>query len=1039
MGADAERTFGGVSPPAGWFHRCPSGSGPISVAADTRELPHLPLVGRSDELATLRRALERAAAGRGGTLFLAGPAGIGKTRLAQAIRDEAERRDFQVAVGCAYPMEAGVPYSVFCEVLDPLVREQPSEVLMAWTRGAPEFQLLCPSLATDGSLPPLTGADDVPDLRNRLLWNVPSFLDRLRRERPLLLVLEDLQWADPSSLELLHFLGRRSDEQAVLIIGSFRAEEAGAKADVRELARTLKARADADLLELGPLGPNEVLEVVSRGFDVAPEVVGSFSQALHRWTGGNPFFVRSVLEALIASGRLRKEGGRWVGWSLDEGSAPASILDLVRSRLNALSPPARQLTELAAVVGARARFDLLKESSGMPTADLLGGLNELQAHRILEEGEGEGEVVYAFVHPVVRSVVYQDLGLARTRLYHLELARTLERMHGDAALDRAGELAAHILHASPGAGEIDGARAAAYLAAAGRDALAAHASREAAEYLDAALGHLPPSRDGQDGIPERFPLLVDLAQARQRLGQHDEAERLLLAAREMAEADSDAGALAQVDRLLGLNMFWAGRLDEAVAHWDRGLEEAGSAGDLLTEARIRLDRSVCLQELGRPEEAAADARTALGIGEETGEREIQHGAHRTLALLHTWTGPPGTAREHARQALDLAETLGQELALFWAHRALAIVEGLTGHPADGRRHLNAAVEIAERLGSPLLKLRMADVRIEYCAGLGQWDEGIDLAEESIRMARELNHHIALPRLLVWSGLLHLDRGDHQVARTQITEAWARAGLAEEGKPSSSTHSAIVAHIGKAALHLASGEFEEALAVGEAGLELVERMGSRIWAIHRLLPIMGEAALHLRDLERARQISRQLREESIAFEHRIGIVWADTCDALLTWLDGYVEDGARQMRIAAERLEELDTVPYAARLRRQLAGRLAELGDRDAAIRELRRVHDILSALGAEPELNKARGQFREVGARPPVRGTAPGQGELTPREEEIAHLVGQRKSNKAIGKELGISHRTVGTHLSNIFRKLDVDTRTQLGDLVRTGLLEEGQ
>jgi DNA-binding CsgD family transcriptional regulator len=142
--------------------------------------------------------------------------------------------------------------------------------------------------------------------------------------------------------------------------------------------------------------------------------------------------------------------------------------------------------------------------------------------------------------------------------------------------------------------------------------------------------------------------------------------------------------------------------------------------------------------------------------------------------------------------------------------------------------------------------------------------------------------------------------------------------------------------------------------------------------------------------------------------------------------------------AAESLEAMGLVPDATRLRSQVAGRLAELGDRDAAVRELRRVHDVLASLGAEPELEKARGQFREVGARPPTRTSVRGTGLLTEREAEIARLVGDRKSNKAIGKELGISPRTVGTHLSSIFRKLEADSRARLGDMVREGFLDEG-
>jgi len=225
-------------------------------------------------------------------------------------------------------------------------------------------------------------------------------------------------------------------------------------------------------------------------------------------------------------------------------------------------------------------------------------------------------------------------------------------------------------------------------------------------------------------------------------------------------------------------------------------------------------------------------------------------------------------------------------------------------------------------------------------------------------------------------------------------------------------------------------------VAEDGLDRADRGGCTAWGIYRLLPLIGEASMHTRDLERAAAASRRLRIDAERFGHTLAEIWADAGDALIAWLSGDVERGTELMSLAARRLEEVESIPDAARMRRQLAGRLADLGDRDASIRELRRVHDMLAALGAEPELAKAREQFREVGARPPTRTSAPGSGLLSQREREVAYLVGERRSNKSIARELGISPRTVGTHLSNIFRKLEIDSRARLGDLVRDGGLE---
>ena len=138
-----------------------------------------------------------------------------------------------------------------------------------------------------------------------------------------------------------------------------------------------------------------------------------------------------------------------------------------------------------------------------------------------------------------------------------------------------------------------------------------------------------------------------------------------------------------------------------------------------------------------------------------------------------------------------------------------------------------------------------------------------------------------------------------------------------------------------------------------------------------------------------------------------------------------------MRKAAEGLEEVPMVYDAARLRRQLAGRLADLGKRDAALEELRRVHDVFQRIGAKPELEKTRGMFRELDTRPPSTSQGKGGEALSRRELEIARLVAQRNSNKAIAKALGISPRTVSTHLSNAFQKLEITSRGELADYAR--------
>jgi predicted ATPase/DNA-binding CsgD family transcriptional regulator len=1006
-------------------------------AASAPALFNLPLIGRATELSMLGQALTNTAAGRGTTVILAGEGGIGKTRLAKAAAEQAERRNWQVALGRAYPVETGVPYALFSDALLPILRKLDASTLQVLTRGGSAelgylFPALVPAHERMGSS---VARGDPAEFKARLLWNFTQFLARLSAKQPLVLVLENLQWADAASLELLHFVARQISQEKLLLLCTYNATERDLNPTLRTTEQSLVALGVAQVHQLRPLTRDATEDLIHEVFHTEKGATREFSALLYGWTRGNPFFIEETLKALIESGQLYERDGAWLGWELDTLQLPRSIREAVVARVDRLSPHARTIANLAAVIGTRATYEQLGAVSALSSDELLAALDELRRQGVLSESSEGEAIAYDFTHPTLQDTLYGELGRARARLHHATVAEALESFYGPDALDHADELAFHFSRADA---RSLASKAVKYLAAAGRVALAKYANREAANYLSSALALI------EGGEPSADPtvasgLVEDLARARQRLGEYESARALLARARADAARLGEHARLAAIERRIGLACYWTGQYEDALEHYDAGLAAARAAGNDLLYARIQIPKGACLQELGRRDEAQEQILGALAIAERLGDASVLARVHRALLVLYAWTGPSELAREHGMRALALAEASGQKSVACTAHWALAMLAGFTGNAAEAAHHIAESERLADEVRSPLLRVWTAEVAIEHASGVGDWDAALSLGERTIALARTLGQRTLLPRLLVWSALVYLARGDRDRCKRYLDEAWTLAGADGHADRPLDVHAVVPVHTGFAAYHLELRDYRRAIEVGEAGLAIADRPGYVVWAIHRLLPIIAEAAMWLKDWDRAERIGARLRHDSQRLGQRLGLAWADACDALVVMLK--TKDHARavvMLRDAAERMEAIPYVNDGARLRKMLAKVLAEMGDRDGATRELRRVHDVFARLGAERELSATRDQLRDLGARPPARAPTAGVGGLTGREVDIARLVSERKSNKEIGAALGISARTVSTHLSNIFGKLSVASRGELADRIReSGLAEK--
>lgn len=987
-----------------------------------------PLVGRRDELAQLLEAIDGAAEGNGRVIFLSGEGGIGKTRLASAAAEAAAKRGWTVAVGRAYPIETGVPYALFSDALLPLIRKLEPSALSVLTRGgSAELAHLFPALGAAGDRNAAAGLD-ASEFKARLLWNFSQFLGRLATKQPLLVVLDNLQWADASSLELLHFVARHLESQKVLLLCTYNEAERDSNAALRATEQSLHKLGLVTVHRLHPLGEGDVAELVQAMFGASADAA-QFAATLYGWTRGNPFFVEETLKGMIDSGRVSQRDGRWTGFDLQTFEMPLTVRDAVAGRLARLSKPARSLANVAAVLGTRAGYDTLLATAGVNEPDLVASIEELSRQRVLEEKQDGDRVAYDFSHPLLQQVLYSELGHARATMMHGEIAEALERKYGAAAIEHSDELALHFGRAGrPGAKGIK------YLTVAGEMALDKYANREAGAYLGAALDATKAAAGSTELEIPINRIVLALARARQRLGEYDRALELWRSALDDATARADADAIASIEYRIGLALYWSGRHAEAIEHYDAGLAAAKASDESQSALRLRLARGICLQELGRLEEAQSDLESALDAAANGGvdSQVLLARAHRALLLLYAWTGPLDVARQHGEDALRHAEASGQLMLQWSAHWAMAILTGVSGDEPAVARHLEESARLAEKSGSPLLPLWTAELKVQYLSSIGDWDEGIALAERTIALAQRQSQRALLPRLYVWAGMMYLPRGEVDRAKKYFDDAWVLSGADKGAERPLDVPSVVPAHLGLAAYYLAREDYARAVEVGETGLAIADRTGHAIWGLQWLLPLICEAALLNLDFVRADELSKRMRRDATRLQHRLGLAFSDACDALLVlYRDSDPAKAISLLRSAAEQFDSIPLPVQSARVRRRLAYALIDNGQPDDGMRELKCAHEVFVKLRATGELDATREALRELGVRPPSRSTIPGAAGLTGRETEIARMVAARKSNKDIGAALKISARTVSTHLSNIFLKLNVASRGELADFVR--------
>ena len=967
-----------------------------------------PLVGREAELRHLLGLLDAAAAGRPVVALISGDAGVGKTRLVTELAARARDAGLTVLSGRCAELGDAVPYLPLADALrDATTGPSPGGALLDALAARPVLSRLLPD--RDASQP---AGGDLPGLvQQQLFGAVLGLLSELAQAGPVLLVLEDVHWADQSTRDLLTFLSRMLHSERLAVVATYRSDDMHRRHPLRPLVAELLRLPTVSSIDLGPLTASAMAQHLT-ALSARPLDAQAIGRMITR-AEGNAYYAEELLAASSAGTQL-----------------PAGLADLLVARMERLSMPAQLVLRTAAVTGRRVDDELVRLASGLDELAYEDAVREAVAHQLLVP---DGEQGYSFRHALLREAIYADLMPGeRTRL-HGRLAELLSDERRQAEVPgTAAELAHHCLASH----DIQGAFAASVLAGEEAERLAAPA--EAHRHYDQALS------------------LWDRVSDPEKISGTSRGKLAFRSAVSAADGGDTARAAGQLRRLLGYleedtDRRLVCRVQERLSYFLNDLGEDAAAAavgqaavDTLPPDPPTWEHAIALATHARAllsfsdlEAVRARAEQARTAAEAAGAPWVEADALTTLGLLSERTGKIADAialfSTAHRQATE-AKVLGVELRTTYQ---LARVELEQGDVRSAGQHAHEGTVRARAAGLGLSPYGIDLQSLHYLAHVadGKWDHAQQIADGfGVRVTSPAEARLSAMALFIGvaRGLDSVEERrvwlEPMFARDGFVEYITRGLLAEcylwrgDAPAALAEIEATIRAIHEIDEGYNSPQLIRVAAVGLGAIADMAAAARAMGADERLAGLLDQAG-------RLRQIAREGAENRQSPGFALGVDgrgWLARAEA--EWSRARGENDPDHWQAVVDAFGEV-FVYEAARSRWRLAEALAEAGDREAAAAAWELATKVAADLRAAPleaalaDLGR-RARLGGAGRSGGPAGRGPLAG-LTEREREVLRLLTAGHSNRDIGTELFISPKTVSVHVSNILSKLGAASRTE--------------
>ena len=963
-------------------------------------IPADKFVGRQRELESLQGAFEQACAGHGRIVMLAGEPGIGKTRTAQELAVHAARREAAVLWGRCHEESGAPPYWPWVQVIRALLRDADTDLLAGLGAGAsdiadivPEIRELLPGMERSAPL------GDPSEARFRMFESVRQLLATFSRRQTLLIVLDDVHWADAPSLRLLEFLAPELSNSRLLLVGTYRATELSRRHPLSNALGALARAPHFTRVNLAGLDAEEVRAFIAAAGPAVPPGLG---KTLHEQSEGNPLFLREIVRFLEQRGAF---GAGPDGAALAAFRIPEGVTEVIGRRLNLLAARCNEVLALASVIGRDFAWEVLLRAAAPLSEDmLLEALDEAVAAHVVEETASER---YRFTHNLIRMTLYDELRIARRRQFHRAVGNAVEAVHR-ADLDPVlPELARHFQAAG---GNAEGEKAIDYAVRAGRRADALLAFEDAVQFFQTALDAIEQRSEPDEAARCRLVFLLGEAQRKSN---------------DFSEALASFEEAAKTARALGLSDVFA---NAALAYehtsWRSGLfspprqlleqalhEVPGTKSAL--HARLSGVLVRALLYANAEAEARVQVAQSIAMAREVGDPEV---LARNISNLFNFFWGPESTDELLHRATEMVAAAQQSGNLEVVHEAYAWQLALRlelGDIAGVEADMEGMTRIDARVRQRTYSIQVLGYRIMLALMRGEF---ADAEKVILKFQSFLPVAVHADQLSMQIFTLRRDQGRLAAFQPMVSMFLRQHAAASVWRP------------GLALIYLENGKLDEAHAefkkLAADDFTDIPRDGRWLYCIVYL----SEICAALCDAARARVLYPLLSPYT---GHNIvlgaGIVCGGSadrylgllCNVMARWSEArrhFEEALAMNERIGARVALAYTLYDFASMLLAR-----GDPGDRDRAVALLRPSLDSAREIGMRALEERAAARLNELGPTP--RSAA--VDDLTAREAEVLRLIAIGRSNADIAIALSISLNTVATHVRNILAKTGCANRTE--------------